>query len=84
MDCADYLTSRNGSLERPLIAAHHPNTPEELLPISPARMRLAFDEMLANQLYLGLLRRAMRARAARSSPATGKLTNALLNRFPSS
>lgn len=35
---------------------HHPKTPEDLLPLSPAKERLAFDELLANQLALALIR----------------------------
>jgi ATP-dependent DNA helicase RecG len=37
--------------------AHHPEQPEDLLPTAPARQRLAYDELLARQLHLALLRR---------------------------
>ena len=37
-------------------AVHAPQTPDDLLPSSPARTRLAYDELLANQLALGLVR----------------------------
>jgi len=39
-----------------LLRAHAPEAAEELLPLSPARMRLAYDELLANQLALGITR----------------------------
>jgi len=80
---SEYLTSQKWpGWKDALIAAHHPNTPEELLPISPARMRLAYDEMLANQLYLGLLRRAMQRQSGTVITGTSKLTNALLKVLP--
>ena len=38
-------------------APHHPQEPQEISPEGPARSRLAYDEMLANQLALSLARR---------------------------
>jgi len=42
-----------------LNAAHHPELEGELFPSAPARVRLAYDEMLAHQLHLALLRSSM-------------------------
>jgi len=39
-----------------MIEVHHPKTSDDLFPASPARARLAFDELLANQLALSLMR----------------------------
>lgn len=38
-------------------AVHNPQSAADLLPQAPARARLAFDELLANQLALGLVRK---------------------------
>ncbi len=40
-----------------LIQAHHPNDADALTHQSPARMRLAYDEVLADQLAMALVRR---------------------------
>ncbi|MEW5703308.1 MAG: ATP-dependent DNA helicase RecG [Pseudomonadota bacterium] len=39
-----------------LLAAHRPQSEADLAPMTSARRRLAYDELLANQLALGLLR----------------------------
>jgi len=54
-------------------AAHNPTHEEELAPLSPARMRLAYDELLANQLALVLIRNAMRGIKGRSIRGSGEL-----------
>ena len=41
-----------------LWVAHNPTSVEDLAPETPARRRLAYDELLANQLALGLVRAA--------------------------
>ena len=46
-----------------LLALHHPEKAEDISPLSPARMRLAYDEILANQLALALVRARLRKRA---------------------
>ena len=43
-----------------LVAAHHPNAQENLLPADHARERLAYDELLAHQLAIAILRRRIR------------------------
>ena len=62
---------------------HHPRTADDLLPHSPVRCRLAFDELLANQLALALVRHAAaEAMPGRSFAGTGNLTAALVNSLP--
>jgi len=39
---------------------HHPKNLQDLEPITPARMRLAYDELLANQATLFLIRQQMK------------------------
>ncbi|MBC8037878.1 MAG: ATP-dependent DNA helicase RecG [Rhizobiales bacterium] len=54
-----------------LRALHHPETPAAIGPESPARRRLAYDELLANQLALSLVRTHMKRAAGRSLKGTG-------------
>lgn len=49
---------------------------------APARERLAYDELLANQLALLLVRRDTRARKGRALPGTGQLTDRLIASLP--
>ena len=54
-------------------AAHAPASEADLSPLHPARARLAFDELLANQLTLGLVRAKARKRRGRSISGDGLL-----------
>ncbi len=45
------------SLSDSLVRIHHPQHADDILPTSAARSRLAYDELLANQLALSLARR---------------------------
>ncbi len=54
-----------------LRALHHPETPVVIGPESPARRRLAYDELLANQLALSLVRAHMKRAAGRRLRGTG-------------
>jgi ATP-dependent DNA helicase RecG len=56
-----------------LKAAHNPSSLADLAPTAPAIARLAFDELLADQLALALIRRARRKAAGRSFPPKGDL-----------
>jgi len=71
---AAYLAKQGWSSWRDaLAAAHAPTSESDLLPSSPARSRLAFDELLANQLALGLVRRNMRGGRGRNIKGDGQL-----------
>ncbi len=61
------------SFAEALRQVHAPQSVAELLPSAPARRRLAFDELLANQLALGLVRKTMRKAAGRSFKPAGQL-----------
>ena len=62
---------------------HEPETADDILPLAPARSRLAFDELLANQLALALVRHAASdAMPGRSFAGTGELTKALRTHLP--
>jgi ATP-dependent DNA helicase RecG len=70
------------SWKQALMRAHHPTSQEDLLPTAPSRLRLAYDEMLSNQLHLALLRRNMQAQAVEIITGTGALTSQLLAALP--
>ncbi len=65
-----------------LRSVHHPQTPEDLEPQSAARSRLAYDELLAGQLALALLRGHQRKRAGRGSSAEGLLRAKIVAALP--
>ena len=56
-----------------VIAAHHPEAEADLSPTSKARARLAYDEALANQLSLFLVRASHRREPGRAQTAVGTL-----------
>src|SRR6516165_1416998 len=61
---------------------HHPQSPEDLSPESTAWSRLAYDEFLAGQLALALLRAHMRKRGGRGSAAEGRLRGRIIAALP--
>jgi len=65
-----------------LAAAHAPAGPADLEPTTAARRRLAYDELLANQLALGLVRLNQRRLPGRSLCGDGRLTAAATAALP--
>ncbi len=61
-----------------LMAGHAPNGAENLRPDDINRQRLAYDELLANQLALGLVRSQRRSKPGRILMGTGELKSSLL------
>ena len=61
---------------------HHPQDNADLLPSSPARSRLAYDEFLANQLALEMMRRHMRTQKGRSLATKHHLRQQVLDALP--
>jgi ATP-dependent DNA helicase RecG len=61
---------------------HRPSAPEDIEPQGPAWSRLAYDELLASQLALALLRAHMRTRAGRGSAAEGRLRERIAAALP--
>src|SRR6516164_6598115 len=61
---------------------HHPQSPENLSPESTAWSRLAYDEFLAGQLALALLRAHMRKRGGRGSAAEGRSRGRIIAALP--
>jgi ATP-dependent DNA helicase RecG len=67
--------ARNGSpsFADALRSVHRPAAPDDIKPESEPWSRLAYDELLASQLALALLRAHMRTRPGRGSSAEGRL-----------
>jgi len=65
-----------------LRAVHIPDEGDVLDPQSAVRQRLAFDELLANQLALGLVRRHMKAASGRSIKGGGTLRQQVVEALP--
>ena len=63
-------------------AAHAPRGPEDLDPLTPARRRLAYDELLANQLALGLVRHHQRGQRGRPIRGDGRLCDKAMAALP--
>ncbi len=61
---------------------HRPTTPRDVLPESTAWTRLAYDELLAGQLALALLRAHMRRQAGRGTSSEGHLRARVLKALP--
>ena len=65
-----------------LRSAHAPSSPLELDPGAPARERLAYDELLANQLAVLIVRGRRGGRPARPLRGDGSLRRRLAGRLP--
>jgi ATP-dependent DNA helicase RecG len=65
-----------------LQALHNPDSESAVSDDSPARRRLAFDELLANQLALALVRAHMRKVRGRSLIASGLLRAKVMEALP--
>lgn len=65
-----------------LNALHHPSSQADVDPMGPARSRLAFDELLANQLALALVRWHQRKLAGRAVAGDGRLRTKVTAALP--
>lgn len=65
-----------------LTAAHYPETEDDLSGLGSARQRLAYDELLANQLALLLVRHANRRRTGRALRGNEDLCKAVVSALP--
>lgn len=61
---------------------HNPQTIADTIPTTPARNRLAYDELLANQLTLGIARLKIKKQLGRSICGNGLLHQKVLNALP--
>ncbi|APX88702.1 ATP-dependent DNA helicase RecG [Brevirhabdus pacifica] len=62
--------------------AHAPQNAADLQPLTPARERLAYDELLAHQLTLALARASQRRKSGRASTGDGRLQDKVLAELP--
>jgi ATP-dependent DNA helicase RecG len=65
-----------------LSTVHRPENEAELLPEAPARQRLAYDELLAHQLALALIREQHRRSGGRPTVGSGRLKAAAIAALP--
>ena len=63
-------------------ALHAPRDEHDMLPNAPARRRLAYDELLAGQLSLALVRRRIRKLKGRPVDGDGTIQKKLLDSLP--
>ena len=70
------------SFAQALGAMHRPQAPEDVDPASPAAARLAYDELLANQLALLLMRARLRVIPGRAHVSDGALARRLEAALP--
>ena len=80
---AAYLKKQKWSVwKAALAAAHAPADEADLSPMHPARARLAFDELLASQLAIALVRHHNRTLAGRATKGDGTLQKHALAALP--
>ena len=65
-----------------LLAAHRPQSEGDLSALSSPRMRLAYDELLSNQLALSLVRLRNKRKAGRSNKGDGALRRRIVGKLP--
>ncbi len=70
------------SFRTALLAAHNPQRLYDLSPASPARCRLAYDELLANQTALAIVRERVKKQAGREIRGNGLLRHKILEQLP--
>ena len=71
-----------GDWSAALETVHTPKDGTDLGAISPARARLAYDELLANQLTMALVRNRTRKQKGRSYQGTGMLRDKVIKALP--
>lgn len=79
----EFLKQQNfPSFNQALEQAHHPQTLDDLSPSSTARRRLAYDELLANQLSLAIVRERLKHQKGRALQGDGHLKKRLAEIMP--
>lgn len=70
------------SFREALTAAHHPKYASDLEPWNAERSRLAYDELLANQLALAIVRQKVKKQPGREIRGNGMLRKKILDALP--
>ncbi len=81
-DAAFLARQRWGDWKSSLASVHAPTDEADLAPLHPARARLAFDELLASQLAIALVRHHQRTLAGRATKGDGRLQERALKALP--
>ena len=81
-DAAWLARNRSPDFGSALRAVHRPETAAVLEPMSVERQRLAYDELLANQLALALVRRHMKKASGRVTAGDGALRAKIMAALP--
>ncbi|MBW8320187.1 MAG: DEAD/DEAH box helicase, partial [Rhizobium sp.] len=78
------LVTRQGfpSIRQSFVDLHHPRDEKDVDPQAPARRRLAYDEFLAGQVSLALVRQKLRKVPGTPVRATGELSDKILAALP--
>jgi ATP-dependent DNA helicase RecG len=82
LDPAYFKKSQWKPWHEALLEAHGPVSLDDLEPMAPARKRLAYDELLANQLALSLMRLHMHKAAGRGIRGDKSLQDKVLAALP--
>ena len=70
------------SWDQAMRQAHHPKRAHDLMPGSPERARLAYDELLANQMALAMVRQESSREQGRIFAGDGGLRRQLIDHLP--
>lgn len=70
------------SFKQALMQLHHPQSEAVFAPDNPAKLRIVYDEILAHQLHLALLRRKMAQQAGVVIVGDGSLSQPLMASLP--
>ncbi len=78
------LVTRQGfpSIRQSFVDLHHPRDERDVDPQAPARRRLAYDEFLAGQVSLALVRQKLRKVPGTPVRATGEISGRILAALP--
>lgn len=78
------LVVRQGfpSVRQSFLDLHHPRDEQDIDPQAPARRRLAYDEFLAGQVSLALVRQKLRKVPGTPVKATGAISGKVLSALP--
>jgi len=82
LDAAFLAERRWPAFSEALERVHKPQNEDDLLPSSPARQRLGFDEIFASQIMLAILRGHRRRSQGRALVGDGTLVKAARNALP--
>jgi len=82
LDAAQHQRDSWPSWSEALTQAHHPDGQSELEPLTPVRKRLAYDELLSNQLALALVRAKAKKLSGRALTGDGALRKKVTAALP--